>query len=466
MGSLFKESTYEVLLIAGSLSLGLAGCGLSPGQTTSTRVISLTNGTVLPTMTGINVMPLTVSADSTMIGPDGVTTGRCLSLSDANSAVQSNSPCVSVTVCPPGALTGSSAHCQIISGLLLDTGSVGLRVFKSVLNSDLVSNLTPLTHPATGDSVAECITYGDGSADWGPVAHATVFLAGEPGVSTPIQLIDSIYGGSDTCNTYAGGSGSNNVLDQSPVGATGLGYNGILGVGLSTSDSSYYVGCTQTGAFASSGCNSTDISTSLTTLVRNPVSLLPQDYNGEILILPSVGSAGASSAFGYLVFGIGTQTNNIPSSSVTPFFADRSLLQTTAILNGVTNNAFIDSGTSYYRIPSGSSTASLTNCDNYNSSYAGFYCPLGNLSSQVGIVFPFLGNITSVTNEISLTIGNPLMIFNQANRVYSDIALQTSLSGFSNRTVDLGLPFYLGRTIYHGIEGYSSPLGTGPFWAF
>jgi hypothetical protein len=83
-----------------------------------------------------------------------------------------------------------------------------------------------------------------------------------------------------------------------------------------------------------------------------------------------------------------------------------------------------------------------------------------------GIVFPFLGNITSVTNEISLTIGNPLMIFNQANRVYSDIALQTSLSGFSNRTVDLGLPFYLGRTIYHGIEGYSSPLGTGPFWAF
>jgi hypothetical protein len=384
----------------------------------------------------------------------------------------------------------------VISGLLLDTGSVGLRVFRSVLNPDLLSNLTPLTY--SGQSVAECMTDPDGSADWGPVAHATIFLAGEPGVNTPIQLIDSVYGKSATqassgpsiCLQYDSQNAQNPYLDQSPVnipaaGAAaavqGLGYNGILGVGLSSADGGPYYGCTplpnpNPSPFFASGCNNVDISTSLAQQVSNPVALMSpdpnsngvQDSNGVILVLPSVGAAGAASAFGYLVLGIGTRANNTPLSGVTPFFADSTTFEVTATLNGVTNGAFIDSGTSYYQIPAGSSTLGLVaDCSNYGSQYSGYFCPANNSYAPVGLTFPFFGNPTQVMNQVAISIGNPGATFNHPNSVYSNIAIPSSLAGFGSSTVDLGLPFYLGRRIYHGISGASSSsFGKGPYWAF
>ena len=83
-----------------------------------------------------------------------------------------NKPCVSVTVCTPGTST-----CQAIDDILLDTGSYGLRLFKQVLNVSLVQATSG------SGSLAECVQFGDGSSDWGPVQIASVILGNEPAVA-------------------------------------------------------------------------------------------------------------------------------------------------------------------------------------------------------------------------------------------------------------------------------------------
>ena len=89
-------------------------------------------------------------------------------------------PCVQVKVCAPG-----TASCQTVDNVLLDTGSYGLRIFRSALNGIL---------PSVTTGLAECVTFVDGSGDWGPVQAADVYLGGEPKVTVPIQVIDATYG--------------------------------------------------------------------------------------------------------------------------------------------------------------------------------------------------------------------------------------------------------------------------------
>ncbi|MDA8088309.1 MAG: DUF3443 family protein [Nitrospiraceae bacterium] len=143
---------------------------------------------------GANVMPISVSG------------------SVPGLATYNNEPMVSITVCAPG-----TSACQTINGILLDTGSYGLRIFKQALNG---LSLPP--EKTSGGQLAECQPYVDLTADWGPVELADVKLGGEPAVtSLPIQVIDATFPGYTNCN---GGSS----LDTSP---SIDGYNGILGVG-------------------------------------------------------------------------------------------------------------------------------------------------------------------------------------------------------------------------------------------
>jgi hypothetical protein len=198
-----------------------------------------------------------------------------------------------VTVCVPGTST-----CQTISGVLVDTGSAGLRLLSSALTISL-----PQQKASDGDPVVECLPFVNGYT-WGPVEAADLQISGEKASSLPIQVLsDSDFRAPTAC---ASNGPSEDTL-------TALGANGILGVGTLAQDCG--VGCALPGPSnpglyyecPTSGCVVT--AESLAQQVQNPVTLFATDNNGVIVELPAV-SAPETSVSGSLIFGIGTQSNN------------------------------------------------------------------------------------------------------------------------------------------------------------
>ena len=145
------KSANRILGVAACGALLFAvGCGGSSGSPSPTPT---------PTPTGSNVQAIAVNA-----GPAG---------NYANGAF------TSVTVCVPGTST-----CQTIEGVLVDTGSSGLRLLSSALTIPL-----PQQDASAGNPVVECLPFISGYT-WGPVQTADVELAGEKASSTPIQVIN------------------------------------------------------------------------------------------------------------------------------------------------------------------------------------------------------------------------------------------------------------------------------------
>ncbi len=391
----------KILLLFLGVAL-LAGCGGS----------SSSSGTTPPAMDN-NVMSITVNG----------------ALCSNTSFAYPNKPCVSVTVCTPGTST-----CQTINDILLDTGSTGLRIFKQALSVSL-SQL-----PSGSGLLAECIQYGDGSSDWGPVQMASVILGKEPAIQVPIQVIDSTFG------TVPIGCGN---ADQSPAEA---GFKGILGVAFfaqdcglvcsNSADNSMYYSC--------SGGRCLGSTVSISSQVQNPVALLPHDNNGVIVQLPSVAFSGSPSVDGKLLLGIGTQSNNSPVG-VSTYAADE-LGDFITTFNGVSYSGFIDTGSNGLFFPP-PSAALLPDCASPNSDW---FCP----PSAVQLSATNTGATGSPSGIISFQIGNFTNLVNSSNSVFANIGGE-SLVDFG-----WGLPFFFGRNVYVGIEGKNSSLGTGPYWSY
>ena len=200
-----------------------------------------------------------------------------------------NEPCTSVTLCSPS----QPSNCQTINNILVDTGSVGLRIYSSVIT-------IPLDPITTGSlNLAECIQFGDGSSEWGQIEYAYVKLGSEPAVAEPIHVVNSNFAVPPSIC-----SSSQSVPDTSPQST---GFNGILGVGLFVQDCG--AECVKNASnYQYFSCANTDCScgamVSLGAQLQNPVALLPVNNNGVILDLPSVSSTGATSVTGSLIFGI------------------------------------------------------------------------------------------------------------------------------------------------------------------
>ncbi len=352
-----------------------------------------------------------------------------------NSSSYPNKPCVSVTVCVPG-----TSQCTQVRDLLLDTGSSGLRIFHDALNGlDL-----PQVRAGSADLFG-CAQFGDGTSDWGPVQVADVVLASEPAVTVPIQVIDWTLG------TSSLPSGCRNA-DKSPADA---GFNGILGVGVLAQDCGDLCAASAIGIYyACTGGSCGAIRVPIGSQVQNPVAHLPDDNNGVIVQLPAVPIGGAPSATGQLVLGIGTQANNAPAAGAARYDIQvdpsGNAFDVSTSFGGQPYQGFLDTGSNGFFF----TDAQLPNC----ASQASWFCQTPTLPLSATNTGPN----GSPSSAVSFNIGNfeaLVLSPSSSNAVFSEL-------GGTSPDFTWGLPFHLGRTVYVGIEGKVSSLGTGPYVAY
>lgn len=339
-----------------------------------------------------------------------------------------------VTVCVP-----NSSNCQSVSGVLVDTGSFGLRLLSSAVST--ISTSLPQQKDATGNSIFECAQFVD-SVVWGPVKTADVSIGGEKASSLPIQLINA--------NTTPVPSGCK-AMGPAEEDLSSLGANGILGIGFFNQDcgaACSVAGSSNPGFYYSCAGASCQITAQNPALqVQNPVASFAEDNNGVVLQLPS--TASAARLTGTLTFGIGTQDNNALSGK--QVFRPDNFGNLKTSFKGQTYAGFIDSGSNGYFFLD-SETTGLANC---SSSEKGFYCP----SSPVSVTATNTSGTSS--NTVDFTIDNASDLF----ATNSAVAFPT-LGGPDPATFDWGLPFFFGRTVYIAIEGRQTSAGSGPFWAY
>jgi hypothetical protein len=343
----------------------------------------------------------------------------------------------SVTVCVPGSVT----NCQTISGILVDTGSSGLRILSSALTLSL-----PQQTGSNGNPIVECLPFIE-SITWGPVQTVDMTIAGEEAKSLPIQVI-----GSPKFSTIPDGCTSYGVPEDD---LENLRANGLLGVGSFVQDCGS--ACTVSGSSnpglyytcPSSGCEVT--TESLSNQVQNPVALFATDNNGVIIELPPVSGA-VTSITGSLVFGIGTQSNN-GLGSATVYTIDPSTGNFTTVYGGVsyTDASFLDSGSNaLYFLDS--NTTGIPTCRDYTF----WYCPSTTLNLSASNQ-----GTNGATGTVDFVVGNADTLTANEN----DAAVN-GLAGPISGTFDWGLPFFFGRNVYTAIEGQNTPAGVGPYWAY
>ncbi|HWW81106.1 MAG TPA: DUF3443 domain-containing protein [Steroidobacteraceae bacterium] len=406
----------------------LAACGGSGGGSLSTGGTGGTGGSGQTIASAApNVVTMTVDA-----GPAGL---------GANTTF--NIPYISVTICVPG----STTNCQTIDHIEVDTGSYGLRVISSVLNPAIFSGL-PQEATSANVPIVECTQFGDGFS-WGSMRLADISISGEKAASVPMQVMgDPNY---PTIPTPC----SNTGPEEDTVAQFGA--NGILGVGpfvqdcgppctSSTQYGLYYACPTGGGA-----CSPTFVL--LSQEAANPVATFTTDNNGVIMELPSVPDAGAITAKGALVFGIGTEGNNALGSA-TVLTTDTSGEISVTYNNVSYPTSFIDSGSNLNFIDPGSVTVCGTSPNQ-------LLCPSSEISTSATAV-----GLNGTQSTVKFNIGDSTTLFNNnpSFTAFNNVAAPSSDP--LKKTFDFGLPFFYGHNVFTAIEGMNTAGGMGPYFAY
>lgn len=406
------------VITACSAALLLTACGGGSGSTTSATTAPNTDpGNVagVPVATSNNVVAVSIRQ-----------------LESNTTTLTANTPYVNVTLCAPG-----TATCQTINNVLVDTGSAGLRLFANALNGTMLNALQTIPAGGTG-TLAACAQFASGYA-WGSMRLATVQVGGMTTMtSIPIQLMGDT--GLPTVPSSCAAQGTNFASSFSGIA------NGILGI----SNSKYDCGaaCAQSTSpgvyFSCTGSACSPTIAAVDRQGRNPIVAFATDNNGSILTLPGVPLPnGAASANGALIFGINTQANNtLPTAQIYPLDAAGNL---NMAINGTTQAGFVDSGSNGYYLALGG----VPTC----SSSPDFYCPSQPLNLTASLQVS--GGVVGAAQ--SITIGNAFAMFQTQNTALPALSGTSAIAGF----VDLGLPFFYGRSIATGLEGTNASAPNG-----
>jgi Protein of unknown function (DUF3443) len=333
-----------------------------------------------------------------------------------------NIPNVTVTVCAPGKNT-----CQTINNIQLDTGSFGLRLASDAV-PQILSSL-PIAAASNNSQLAECTQFADGFT-WGTVRTADVKIGGETASHIPIQIIGDMPESTVPATNCVSG------VEESTVSQ--LGANGILGVGVATSDcgtrcldpaQSNYYSCPN-------GNNCTQVAVPVAQQVTNPATQFGTDNNGLIVQLPPL-SGGAGSATGTLVFGIGTQSNNA-LTGVTSFPSDNA-----GDLNGAYKGTSV---TTIFDTGSNGIFFNDTTIPNCTNTFTDFYCP----SSTLNLAATVNGISGTTAAVVNFTVANAQKLAG-GNSNFALNGLAGNVGNFPT-LFDFGIPFFYGKHVYIGFD--------------
>ena len=409
------------LFLSSVLCSVLAACGGGGGSAAS--------GAAVPAAaSGSTKTPTTPASAPAAVGQSTTPNVQPIAVTAAPGLTR-NMLTTSVTICAPG-----TSNCATIDNIQVDTGSQGLRILASALPASL--QLAAL--PSGSGSVGECAVFGGGYT-WGAVRSADVRMAGQLAASLPIQLIaDPAV---PTVPSDCAGTG----LAMQTVAT--LRANGILGVGLFAADCGgtcnssaaprWYYSCTASGACQASA-------QPLAQQVTNPVSAFPLDNNGVVIDLPAVAAGGAPSVAGSLIFGIGTQANNVLGGATVLRANSQSGYVTTVSGAQTYSQSYLDSGSNALFI----ANAGLPECGLW-------YCPAATVSASASI-----RGTDGTSSTVAYSVGNSRTLFNSTNNAFDNLA------GITSNSFGWGLPFFYGRRIYTAIESRLTSAGSGPYYAF
>jgi hypothetical protein len=303
---------------------------------------------------------------------------------------------------------------------------------------------------------------------WGAVRTADVKIAGESASSMPIQVIGDLGVPATAPSNCSNGATATNT-------AKALGANGILGIGVFKEDCG--PGC-ESNSPAPTGwyytcpggnCQAVNVATSMQ--IQNVVGHFAADNQGTLMQMQPLPSGSAATATGSLIFGIGSQSNNMLGSEMvflaSPASGSLTLagdIQTsTTFAGGDTTepSSYIDSGSNAYFF----NDSNLTQCTGAS---AGLFCPKSTeTTSLTATMLPYNtpSNTASFLYSFSVTD-----ITTSPNLAFTNVGGPSGTCNNSSTpptpcTFAWGMPFFYGRNVFTALEGTTINSTAGPFFA-